>query len=232
MSLTLYTAEVCPYAQRTRIVLGEKGIAHEQVEIDLDDKPDWLIELTPTGRVPVIRHGDFVLWESAIVNEYLDGSFPGEALRPGDERGLAVMRGEIRHLDNVFLPVLYRMLFSQEPAEQAELRGEVEDGMRFLEGRLEALQGDGPYWLGPQMSLVDAAFFPFFERVPVFEHYRGLRIPGDCARLRRWLAVVAERPAVAETCHDLAYFIPRYAHYAGGTAQGLSAQAFRTGAAN
>ncbi len=66
--LTLYTAEVCPYAQRTRIVLGEKAIAHESVEVDLGDKPDWLQELTPTGRVPVIRHGDFVLWESAIIN--------------------------------------------------------------------------------------------------------------------------------------------------------------------
>jgi glutathione S-transferase len=230
--LTLYTAEVCPYAQRSRIVLGEKGIPHEQVEIDLDNKPDWLLDLTPTGRVPVIRHGDFVLWESSIVNEYLDGSFAGPAMRPTDERGCAVMRGEIRHLDSVFLPVLYRMLFEQDEAEQAKLRGEVEEGMRFLETRLEAIQADGPYWLGANMSLADAAFFPFFERVPVFEHYRGLAIPNGCTRLRRWLEAVSERPAVAATCHDLAYFIPRYAHYAGGTAQGLSAQAFRSGAAN
>ena len=95
--LTLYTTEVCPYAQRTRIVLGEKGIAHEQVEIDLDDKPDWFADLTPANRVPVIRHDDFVLWESATVNEYLDASFPGVALQPADERGRAVMRNEIRH---------------------------------------------------------------------------------------------------------------------------------------
>jgi glutathione S-transferase len=55
-----------------RIVLHEKSIAHEVVEIDLDDKPEWLGELTPTRRVPVIRHDDFVLWESATVNEYLE----------------------------------------------------------------------------------------------------------------------------------------------------------------
>ena len=135
--LTLYTAEVCPYAQRTRIVLGEKAIAHESVEVDLGDKPDWLQELTPTGRVPVIRHGNFVLWESAIINEYLDGSFGGAPMRPEGERGRAVMRNEIRHFDNVFLPVVYRMLFEQEPAEQAKLRGQAEEGLRYLEGRIQ-----------------------------------------------------------------------------------------------
>ena len=85
--LTFYTAEVCPYAQRTRILLGEKAIAHESIEIDIDDKPDWFLELTPAQRVPVIRHGDFILWESATINEYLDASFPGLALRPAEERG-------------------------------------------------------------------------------------------------------------------------------------------------
>ncbi len=230
--LTLYTAEVCPYAQRTRIVLGEKAIAHESVEIDLDDKPDWLADLTPTGRVPVIRHGDFVLWESAIINEYLDGSFGGPPLRPPDERGRAVMRNEIRHVDNVFLPIVYKMLFEQAPAEQAKLRGQAEDGLRYLEARIAALQGEGPFWLGRSLGLVDAALFPFFERLPVFEHYRGLALPAECVCLQRWLDAVSAQPAVAETCHDLAYFVPLYAHYAGGTAQGLSARAFRSGAAN
>lgn len=230
--LTLYTAEVCPYAQRTRIVLGEKAIAHESVEIDLDDKPDWLQDLTPTGRVPVIRHGDFLLWESAIVNEYLDGSFPGAAMRPYEERGLAVMRNEIRHFDNVFLPIVYKMLFEQEPAAQAALRAQAEDGLCFLEKRLAVVQEGGPFWLGESFGLVDAALFPFFERLPVFEHYRGLALPASCARLGRWLDAVSARPSVTVTCHDLAYFVPLYAHYAGGTAQGLSAQAFRSGAAN
>ena len=230
--LTLITAEVCPYAQRTRIVLGEKAIAHESVEVDLGDKPDWLLDLTPTGRVPVIRHGDFVLWESAIVNEYLDGTVEGPPLRPADERGLALMRNEIRHFDYVFLPGVYRMLFEQDPAEQQKLRGQAEEGLRFLESRIAALAGAGPYWLGAEMGLVDAALFPFFERFPVFEHYRGLSLPEDCVALRRWLDAVSERPAVSVTCHDLAYFVPLYAQYAGGTAQGLSAQAFRNGAAN
>ncbi len=230
--LTLITAEVCPYAQRTRIVLGEKEIAHESIEIDLDDKPDWLLDLTPTGRVPVIRHGDFVLWESAIVNEYIDGSFDGAPMRPADEQGLAVMRNEIRHFDNVFLPLVYKMLFEQDPAGQETLRAQAEEGVRFLEARLAQIQGEGPFWLGERFGLADAAVFPFLERLPVFEHYRGLALPEGCPRLQRWIDTVTPRPAVAATCHDVEWFIPLYATYASGRGSGLSAQAFRSGAAN
>ncbi len=189
--LVLYSAEICPYAQRTRIVLHEKSIAHEVVEIDLDDKPEWLGELTPTRRVPVIRHDDFVLWESATVNEYLDGTFAGTALRPGDERGRAVMRNEIRHFDSVFLPTLYKLLFEQDADEQARLREQTERGFEFLEQRLEAIQGGGPYWLGAQMSLADASMWPFFERLGVFEHYR--KLGGAAVGLRPLASLVRHR---------------------------------------
>ena len=230
--LTLYSAEVCPYAQRTRIVLHEKTIAHELVELDLNALPAWFLALTPAQRVPVIRHDDFILWESATINEYLDGSFPGHSLRPTDERGRAVMRNEIRHFDHVFLPVFYKLLFEQDECQQAVLREETQRGFEFLERRLETIQGDGPYWLGTEMSLADAAMWPFFERLCVFHHYRGLSLPATCMRLKRWFDVVAERASVRSTAHDLAYFVPYYAHYADGTANGLSAQAFRAGAAN
>ena len=170
--LTLYTAEVCPYAQRTRIVLCEKAIAHDQIEIDLENKPAWLAELTPANRVPVIRHDDFILWESATVNEYLDASFPGIALQPLGERGRAVMRNEIRHFDNIFLPIFYKLLFEQDEDTQTDLRRQVVSGFEFMERRLELIQSDGPYWLGAEPTLADAAMWPFFERIGVFEHYR------------------------------------------------------------
>lgn len=230
--LTLYSAEVCPYAQRTRIVLHEKAIAHALIEIDLDAKPDWFLALTPTQRVLVIRHDDFILWESATVNEYLDGTYPGTPLRPSDERGRAVMRNEIRHFDSVFLPILYKLLFEQDADKQAKLREETLRGFEFLERRLEALQGDGPYWLGSRVTLADAAMWPFFERLCVFRHYRDLSLPAHCTRLHYWYDTVAERGSAQSTAHDEDYFVPRYAQYASGTADGLSARAFRAGAAN
>jgi len=211
-----------------------KSIAFEAIEIDLNDKPDWFLALTPAKKVPVIRHDDFLLWESATVNEYIDASFNDSVLlRPTDERGRAVMRNEIKHFDSVFLATLYKLLFAQDAEAQHNLRQECIQGLEFLEHRLGEIQGSGPYWMGSEFSLADASMWPFFERIHVvFSYYRGLEIPHHCPRLRRWFETVAALPSVQMTAHDADYFLPQYTGYANGTAQGLSAQAFRSGAAN
>src|ERR671934_3168443 len=88
---TLYTAERCPYAARARIVLAEKGLPYDAFEIDLDDRPAWLYEKNPLGRVPVYEEdGGFVLPESDVIMEYLEERFPEPALWPADpaERAL------------------------------------------------------------------------------------------------------------------------------------------------
>ncbi|MGY8997339.1 MAG: glutathione S-transferase family protein, partial [Alphaproteobacteria bacterium] len=82
--LKLISAEVCPYAQRTRLVLQEKDISHEVVEINLRDKPDWFADVSPYSKVPVLVHGDHTIWESTIINEYLDEVFDGPRLVPQD----------------------------------------------------------------------------------------------------------------------------------------------------
>lgn len=234
-TLTLYTAEICPYAQRTRMVLGEKQVAHESIEIDLDNKPDWFIAMTPGQRVPVLKHGDFVLGESATINEYLESVFDGIALTPADAKLQALMRNEIRYFDSVFLPVFYQFLFAQDSARQDQLRDDLYLKLAFLDQQIATYQqhyGGGPWWLGAELSLADLAMFPFFERFAVFDHYRGFELPAHCTRLAQWWQAMCGRQAVAATMHDLDYFIPRYTAYAGGTAQGLSAQAFRAGATN
>ena len=232
MGLKLYSDEICPYAQRTRILLAEKHIDHERIEIDINNKPDWFMRLTPGGRVPLIDHDGFVLWESATINEYLEAQFGGAQLMPEDERGKAVIRNEIRHFDTSFLVDFYKLLFAQDAEAQDEMRDMVCRAFEFLEHRLTQIQDDGPYWLGRSVSLADCAMFPFFERLEVFEHYRGLTLPVACTRLRRWFESLCERSAFAASMHDLEYFIPVYATYANDLGQGLSAQAFRSGRVN
>ena len=88
---TLYTADRCPYAARARIVLAEKGIAYEAVEIDLGDRPAWMYEKNATGRVPVYEEDEgLVLPESEVIMEYLEERYPEPALWPADpaERAL------------------------------------------------------------------------------------------------------------------------------------------------
>src|SRR3954453_4713915 len=77
--ITLYDADRCPYCARTRIALAEKGIEYETVEVDLDDRPAWIYEKNPVGRVPVLEEATLLLPESAVINECLEERHPAAA---------------------------------------------------------------------------------------------------------------------------------------------------------
>ena len=90
--ITLYDADRCPYCARVRIVLAEKGIEYETVAIDLSDRPAWLYEKNPLGKVPVLEEDAFVLPESAVIMEYLEERYPEPALLPADPAARALAR--------------------------------------------------------------------------------------------------------------------------------------------
>jgi glutathione S-transferase len=97
--ITLYDAARCPYCARVRIVLAEKGIPHEPVEIDLKNRPSWIYEKNATGRVPVIEEDTFVLPESHLIMEFLEERYPEPALAPADPAQRALERLRIDRFD-------------------------------------------------------------------------------------------------------------------------------------
>ena len=90
--LRLVDAPRCPYCARVRIMLAEKGIEHEAVVIDLADRPAWLYELNPAGRVPVVEEDGWPLPESAVINEFLEERYPEPPLLPADPGARAAAR--------------------------------------------------------------------------------------------------------------------------------------------
>ena len=97
--LTLYDADRCPYCARVRIVLAEKGLEYETVVVDLDDRPAWIYEKNPLGKVPVLEEDAFVLPESVVINEYLEERYPEPAAlarRPGRARRRPTARRALR----------------------------------------------------------------------------------------------------------------------------------------
>src|SRR5437868_13068202 len=96
--LTLYDAPRCPYCARVRIVVAEKGVEVETIEIDLDDRPAWIYEKNSTGRVPVLEEDGWTLPESAVIMEFLEERYPEQALRAADpvDRALERLRS-FRH---------------------------------------------------------------------------------------------------------------------------------------
>lgn len=204
----LFSFAACPYAQRSRMVLIEKGIDHEIVEIDLYERPAWFAEVSPYGKVPVLRHRGRVVWESAIINQYLDEAFPEPALMPADPHGRAQARIWMDYCETRFLPAAHRLMADRADAQMsAANRAKLAEVMRFMETEGLRRAGDGPYWLGAQPSLVDFQFLPFFERFAVYEELAGAEWPEDCTRLAAWFRACAARPSYLETRHTLDFHL-------------------------
>lgn len=226
-SIQIFSANGCPYAQRTRLTLLEKGVPFELTEIDLQNKPDWFLEVSPYGKVPVIKHGENRVWESAVVNEYLDEVFPEPPLLPREPGKRAIARIWIDFANTKFTAAFYKLLLSQEAEQQQEWAAELRKHLLFMETEGLRTLSDGPFWFGDTLSLVDLTYYPWFERWPVLEHYRGMRLPEECDRLRHWLAAMQERPSVQQIASSAAYHIEQYTKYANNTASGTTAQEIR-----
>ena len=181
--ITLYDADRCPYCARVRIVLAEKGIEYELVPIDLDDRPAWIYEKNPTGRVPVLEEDAFVLPESAVIDEYLEERYPEPPLFPSDpgERGIA--RVLIFRFDDLSRPY-YALRRGEEGA-----RTRLDEQLAKLDALLEAQ----PFLTGRAFGLADVAYLPWIVRARD-------RMDVDLepfASLAQWLERVSERPSVA-----------------------------------
>ncbi len=227
--IELVSSMVCPFAQRTRITILEKNIPFETLEIeykgDRFDKPQWFLDLVPTASVPVLKHAGNVIYESDIVNEYLDETFSEPPLMPRDSARRAWVRIWLSYSNGKFLHAFYGVMMSQETERQEHYKAELAERLRYFEREGLAQQsGDGPYLLGGDVSLADISFYPFIERFPMLEHYRGFKIPQECVRLEAWLEAMQRRPSVIATRESDDFHIGIYAHYAAGTQKGVTAQ--------
>jgi glutathione S-transferase len=181
--LTLYDADRCPYCARVRIVLAEKRLEHETVVVDLDDRPAWIYEKNPLGRVPVLEEDAFVLPESAVINEYLEERYPEPPLWPADPAERAAGRLLVERFDQLSRPY-YALRRGDEDA-----RDRLEDELAKLDS---ALAGN-PFLSGRQFGIADAAYLPWILRAETM-----LDVDLDqYAALAEWVARTGERPSVA-----------------------------------
>jgi len=181
VTLTLYDAPRCPYCARVRIALAEKDVEFETVEVDLRNRPAWIYEKNPTGRVPVIEEDDRPLPESAVIMEFLDERYPEPALLPADPAD----RAQVRLL-------IFRDAEFTDPY-YAFRRGEGFEEFDKQLRRFDGLLAEHPYLGGAEYSLADIAFVPWVLRARDmlgidFEPYPALAA---------WLARLEERPAIA-----------------------------------
>jgi glutathione S-transferase len=214
--VTLFSARACPYAHRTRLVLAEKKVPFELEEIDLQNKPAWFdTRVSAYGKVPALEHEGAHIWESAVINEYLEEVFPTPALLPAEPGRRAVARIWIDYANTRFTSAFGALLRAQDESAAPRAADELSKVLAFIEHEgLAKLSSDGPFFLGRAPSLVDFAFYPWFERWPALEHYRGLGLPKELERLARWRTSVAALPSVRSHENTAQYYIERYARHA------------------
>jgi glutathione S-transferase len=194
--IKLYDFQSSPNCQRVKVVLVEKKLPYEIVPVDLrkkeQKKPDFL-KLNPYGKVPVIIDGTTVLYESCIINEYLDEKYPDIPLMPRDPAKKAKIRILTDYGINHFDP--YQTIRAEIAKDEKERNSEVLEGakneLKNLLQRFEREIGDQPYLAG-DFSLLDAAVIPRFLRMEGF----GVLPDASLPRLGSWLQRMKQRPSV------------------------------------
>jgi stringent starvation protein A len=176
--ITLYDADRCPYCARVRLVLAEKGIEYETVTIDLQDRPEWLYEKNPLGKVPVIEEDTFVLPESDVINEYLEERYPEPALLPADPAARARVRLAIERFDVNLGDAYYAYRRREDGAA---------DRLTHCLSVLDAAEPGWPFEYG----LADVAYVPWLIRL---RDLLGVKLP---ERLAARLDDLGDRPAIA-----------------------------------
>ncbi len=220
-NIQLYFAKASTFSQRTRVVLLEKGIDFTPIEIDLQNKPEGYTEISRYGKVPAIKHGDVVVYESAIINEYLDEVFPEPPLLPRDPAAKAIARIWIDYANTRLVPAFNKFLRGKDSQEQEQGRREFIEALLYIEQ--EGL-GKGDYLLGNQFSLVDISVYPWFERLPLLEHFRGFTLPAETPRLQTWWNLLRDRSSIQTVANPVDFYLQRFAKVLGEPLPAVAAQ--------
>ena len=189
-ALKLISHKLCPYVQRAVIALTEKAVPFERIDIDLANKPDWFLKISPLGKTPVLVVGDKAIFESAVILEYLEETQPN-ALHPVDALERAEHRGWIEFGSAVLNDIAGFYAAKDEATFKAKA-AQLEQRFARLEARVAA----APWFDGEKFSLVDAVFGPVFRYFDVFDEIGDFGILASKPKLARWRKNLAARPSV------------------------------------
>ncbi|MBP1297877.1 MULTISPECIES: glutathione S-transferase family protein [Bradyrhizobium] len=195
-ALKLISHKLCPYVQRAVIALREKGVPFERIDIDLANKPDWFLKISPLGKVPVLvvtrdDGKEVALFESNVICEYIEETQAGAKLHPQDP----LVRAEHRAWME-FGSAILGDLWGLETATDAAAFESKRQAVAAKFARVEAALGAGPFFAGQNFSLVDAVFAPIFRYFDLFDQLTDLAVFTHTPKLRAWRSALAQRPSV------------------------------------
>lgn len=192
MTLHLMSHTLCPYVQRAAISLTEKDVVFERTNIDLANKPDWFLAISPLGKTPVLSVNQQSIFESVAILEYLEETQPAP-LHPKDPMTRAQHRGWIE-----FGSATLNDIAGFYATKDAGVFAEKVTSLSAKFSRLEEQLENGPYFNGEEFTLVDAVFGPIFRYFDTFDEIRDFGILTGKFKVQAWRTALAVRPSVKD----------------------------------
>ncbi len=191
--MNLFSSPVCPYCHRTRIVLAEKDITFETIDVDVDKMPEDLSELNPYNTVPTLVDRDLVLYDSRVIVEYLDERFPHPPLMPVDPVSRAKTRLALHRVETDWFPYMHDILHRGEKVA-AKSRKVLRESI-IASSEIFAVM---PFFLSQEFSLVDATIAPVLWRLPVL----GIELPKEAKPVLDYAERIFSREAFQESLSE------------------------------
>lgn len=187
--IELVSHRLCPYVQRSVIVLTEKDIPHERTYIDLGNKPTWFKDISPTGKVPLLKVHDQVLFESMVICEYLNETTPG-SLHPEDK----LLKAKHRSWNEFASQILNNI----GQLYNAKDRQTFLNASQQLKQKFERLENEVvlPYFAGSEFCMTDAAFGPVFRYFEVMAPYLDEDIFESLTKVKQWRQALSQRSSI------------------------------------
>ena len=192
----LISFKVCPFVQRSVILLKEKGVDYDIEFIDVYNPPEWFLKLSPTGKVPILVVDDTILFESAVIGEYLEEVYP-PAIHPSDPLLKAQNRAWMEYTSPLYMGFFNLIMAKDKETVDSAL----EDFKKNLAGLSEA-KAQQPWFNGDEFSMVDIAAAPFFLRAKFLKDHLNTDLLEDFNNLQSWSDIALARQSVIDSAPE------------------------------
>ncbi len=193
-AMTLYSKPECPLSHRVRIVLAEKNIGTDVIDVDMNNPPEDLIDLHTYDSVPVLVDRDLVLYNSQIIMEYLDERFPHPPLMPVDPVSRARARIMLHRIDEDWYSILDD-LESGDEAKAEQVRKSIRDGLIMM----APILAKKPFFMSDEFALVECSLAPILWRLPVY----GVELPSQAKAVKDYAERLFERDAFQASLSEI-----------------------------
>jgi len=204
MHLTLYSFRIRPFVERTNILINENDILCERVYVDIRNKPDWFLKLSPLGKVPLLKVDDTIIFESSVINEFLDEISP-KKLYPLDPIKRAYNKSWIGAYNKSWIEWssalvfdAYNMTLTANNLSFEQQRSGVDKKLAILENEIDAQ----PFFNGNDFSMIDIAYAPLFKRFDRLSQQFDLHLLENFPKLKKWAENILMRDSVVKGFHE------------------------------